>query len=141
MMTVDVEFGVAIERLDEDGPYTRCEWPGKGHDENFDYYGTEDDGTSIEYTIFAGRPHRSYATHGFYDWIERIPEAATLVTACKRPNSNDFTFAKLDDTIMHLIDLLPLSGEPCDIDRAKWYKYWAKRAKDEFGDKAIIAFW
>jgi len=132
-MTVDVKFGRLIET--EDGPW--IDWPGI---EISDKSTRQEDGTSPKHTIFAGFPHRPFSTHGYYDFVRRIPIANAIHELCKPlyPNTNDVEWRKVDQTLIDLIDQLPETDGDIDTDRAKWYKYWSRRALAEFGDDAVI---
>ncbi|MCP4363432.1 MAG: hypothetical protein GY938_05475 [Ketobacter sp.] len=142
-MTTDVEFGKLDHTIEDGKRYDFVSWPGIYRDwENEKDIGLEDDGTSKEWTIFSGRPIRSFSSYGFYEWVNRIPQAGTILELCKpqHPNTQDPEQRKIDQTLLDVIGLLPEAGEPCDIDRAKWFKYWSGRALEEFGEAAYISF-
>lgn len=142
-MITDVKFGKLMHEIEDGEEYTFVDWPGIYKDwETETEVGFEDDGTSIEWTIFSGRPIRSFSNSGFYDWVERIPQAATILELCKPeyPHTQDPEQRQVDKTLLDVINLIPENGEPCDVDRAKWFKYWAKRAIEEFGEAAHISF-
>ncbi len=129
-MTVDIKFGKRIENQESDGStYPWCEWPGEV---------SENDGTSREFTIFAGQPRRSFSNSGFSDWVERLPQARTVADLCWKDEQQ---FTPIDDTLLKVFDLLPENGSAADQDRARWFKYWARRAVQEFGSEAVIFFW
>lgn len=132
-MTVDVMFGVLVNSEDDEGRLW-VDWPGKARDER------EPDGTSAEYTLYPGRPHRPFSSHGYYEFVKRVPAAKAIHDLCKPlyPNSNDIEWRKVDNVLLGQIDKLPLTDGGIDTDRAKWYKYWAHRAKIEFGEAAVI---
>jgi len=155
-MTIDIGFGEIAQKWDVSSKgkygasvYLSCDFPGVGK---------EDDGTSSDFTCFSGRPIRSFSIHGFHEWLWRVEEARTLIAYTGRPDTNDFHSFKIDIEFMHLVERIPsdyLYGDfekdyykddpkalaACDTDRAKWFKYWTRRAKDALGDKAAIAFW
>lgn len=132
-MTVDVIFGKLVDT--EDGKW--AEWPGK---EWGDESARENDGTDRLYTIFPGYPHRPFSTYGYYEFLRRIPVAQIIHDLCKPlyPDTNDTEWHKVDQTLIDLIDRLPETDGGIDTDRAKWYKYWSRRAVEEFGDDAAI---
>jgi len=138
-MTVDVFFGKLVQEVDdsEDCTYSWCEWPGKDSQDKSTW---EDDGTNFQYTIFPGYPYRPFSTHGYYAFVNREPIARAIHELCKPlyPNSNDTEWRTVDQTLLDLIDQLPEADGGIDTDRAKWYKYWSKRAVEEFGDEAVI---
>lgn len=135
-MTVDIGFGILVEEIEEmDGEmyrYNSCQFPGVQK---------EDDGTNQEYTIYAGFPTRSMATLGFYDWMRSNPDVAALIKKLGKPGTNDFHYHLLTDEVVELVSKLRRGRSDLDRDRIKWLKYWAKRAKEQFGDEAIVAFW
>jgi len=54
-MTVDIHFGKYELRADAGDSWDACDWPGDPF---------EDDGTHPDFSIFAGRPRRSFSnTH------------------------------------------------------------------------------
>jgi len=129
-MTVDIKFGKRIENQESDGStYPWCEWPGEV---------SENDGTSREFTIFAGQPRRSFSNSGFSDWVARIPQARMIADLCWQ---DDQQFTPIDATLLKAFELLPEKGSPGDVDRARWFKYWARRAVQEFGSDAVVFFW
>lgn len=127
-MTVDVHFGKLVTEVDGDETWQHAEWPSDPH---------EDDGTSQEFTIYSGRPLRSFANHGFSDWCERVPAARVIADVCWQ---DDRQASPLDGTLMRLIARLPDKGSPGDIDRTRFFKYWARRAVETFGADAIVFF-
>lgn len=133
-MSVDVHFGIVQTVEDMDYIYTGVYWPG---------YTEEDDGTNVQYTIFSGTPHRSFSTHGFYDWTRTNQSARAILALCKPqyPNTQDMEYRQVDTTLLELISqLMQEARTPYDADRATWFAYWSRRAVAEFGDKAYIGF-
>lgn len=130
VMTVDIRFGTLQW---EDGDY-ECTWGGNEDP-------LENDGTSSEYTIFSGMPLRSFSNRGYWEWTRSSAEVNALHHAMKPvyPNSNDSEWVKVIDVI-HLIERLPIQSG-CDADRVAWFKYWARRAINEFGNAAVICIW
>lgn len=129
-MTVDVQFGRMEPRENEDGAYEWCVWPGDP---------TEQDGTEARYRIGVGKPWRSFGWSGWAEWINDVPEARAFVDGIGHPGSNDYHTVKLTDDVQRLIDALPDVGG-VNGDRHKFFKYWSRRARETFGDAAVM-FW
>ena len=132
-MTVDIHFG-KYELVTEDGDhgdqYERADWSPEPE---------ENDGTRPEFSIYSGHPRRSFPNVAFAEWTQRSPIAFAVAAVCWRDEQQ---VTRLDDGIMRLLNALPEKGEtPIDRDRARWFKYWAARAREEFGADAVIRFW
>lgn len=132
-MTVDVRFGKLVDG--ENGPWV--DWPGI---DTFDKATRQEDGTSPEYTLWPGFPFRGFSSLGYGEFLRRVPIADAINTLCKplHPQINDVEWRQVDQTLIDLIDQLPEDDDGIDTDRAKWYKYWSRRALEEFGKEAVI---
>jgi hypothetical protein len=95
----------------------------------------EDDGTDPELTSYSGQPRRALSALNHYEWLQSSPWAQML---------NDlFTLyegvMRISDEVLALINTLPDDYEDdVDRDRARWFKYWARRTRERFGDEAGI---
>jgi hypothetical protein len=134
-MTVDVNFGVLDYEIDYGEKYYFVHW-----DRSDDKI--ENDGTSEKYTVFSGKPIRCFSSSGFYELIDSNEQFKKFYMKCKPnyPESNDFEFIHITDDLIYEITSFEEKGSNCDIDRIKWFKYWARRAREEYGDKACLGF-
>jgi len=129
-MALAIWFGKIQIEYDENKPYLSHAWPD---------FSKENDGTSQEYTESSGWHYRDIYYSRVDDWINSVEEVKAFFEAVEGYSSNSRMFF-LNKNMMELINSIPETNNPFYADRAKWLKYWAKRAKEQFGDDAIIAF-
>jgi len=81
-------------------------------------------------------------TYGqFSDWCGGVAHIKALADAVSVGEySEDMTHIAPLSEVWRLIEAFPVKGRPEYIDRAIWLKYWCKRARETFGDKAAILF-
>jgi len=125
MMGLSIHIGVWVAGDAEHDP--ECTWPHGGLPEN--------DGCTQDRAA-PGEPTRLITYESVSAWHRRMPPVKALFDAM----AGD----KLTDTVCPVsrvyeqIMALPNGREENDIDRVRWLKYWAGRAREEYGEAAVI---
>jgi hypothetical protein len=129
-MTLDLSFGVAVEYEEDGEKYTSCEWP---HDTL-----PEDDGCGPQ-RMDVYEPSRSLSWGTTGDWFRSYPEIAKLFEEHEWNGSNDdFDVPFYVAPVLARIEAIPLRGDDYEADRTRWFKFWAKRSVEEYGDQARL---
>lgn len=100
---------------------------------------------------FQDSPHRQpRRTIKGWDRWRQSPAVCAILSYCQVPSEVDRLISQpIDDHLIGLIDNLcvtlhlqqPAPGEgDVGIERAQWLRYWAVRARAEFGAQAYIGF-
>lgn len=135
-MTLDVTIGEIVPDTDniEEDPKARY-WVKQAPEANFDV-------CNPEYTMDAKEAYRSGST-GFWNfWLKKSEQLTEIYEAMRsNPNSNNRDVAYLKPLLTR-INAIPESdfSSGIDLDRLKWFKYWANKAVELYGDKAGIMF-
>lgn len=120
-------------------------WPGIYLDNKKDMsemrVGREIDGTSEEFSMYFGMPIRTVSRKIIMDWFAGHSAVRGLFYAFGEhaPFHTSPVLRQIDDELIALALELPerdVSGMETDL--AIWFKYWLRRAREEFGEDAFI---
>lgn len=124
-MSTTIQFGKMV--WTEEG--LECVFPGIGR---------EDDGTNPEMSGWSGTPQRSMGHVAFPGWLRGygILETFLLSTGYAAAMGNH-TLTLTEERVGAIVRL-PHGRNDLNRDRFTWMKYWAQRARQEFGDEAVM---
>mgnify|MGYP000892980268 CR=1 FL=1 len=127
-MPFSILLGVWTDEQDGDGP--GCHWPALTL--------PEADGCDPE-RVPPGEPRRNMGLDALNDWLRAMPKVGAILAAagCPYPRGGDAVCPLAQ--VYGLIQALP-EGKGYNQDRVRWLRYWSRRAVEEYGDRAVIAF-
>lgn len=121
-------LGVWMVETEGDNP--SCAWP----------HNTlpEDDGADPERAA-PGEPRRLITWGDLEDWLRAMPKVEALFAEAGWHMRGSMDVVCPLSQVYELIHALP-DGRGYNADRIRWLKYWARRAREEYGELAVIQF-